>query len=80
VDDLVVDHQRVIGSETQYTFTFKCQTNKSRMRKRPTSSSSSGDLGGSSSGDDGSGECPVLWIKVLSSVDEQSWPASQPAF
>jgi len=65
VDDLVVDHQRVIGSETQYTFAFKCQTNKSRMRKRPSSSlSSGGGSSGDASADDGSGECPVLWIKV----------------
>lgn len=75
VDDLVVDHLRVVGSETQYTFTFKCQTNKARMRKRSagaataaagSSSSGGGDgsVGGGGSADDGSGECPVLWIKV----------------
>ena len=51
------DHQFVIGSDLKYKFTVKCQTNKTRMKRRPGAETSS-------AGEADAPECPVLWVKV----------------
>ena len=59
MDDQHWDYHKHIGTDNRYTWTFKCQTSKSRMMtgSRPT-------MAGDSANDGGLGECPVLWVKV----------------
>jgi hypothetical protein len=53
VDEVVIDHRRVLGSELLSKFTLKCQTSIKASRSRSF-------MGG----EEATSECPVLWIKV----------------